>query len=201
MAPLSCRKLVVVFALAITGLCIHAPAQAVPVVDGGVLRGAQGVLVGADLYDVEFVTGNCGSLFGGCDDASDFVFSDYNSAFIASQALLEQVFLDLDGFYFDSLPSLTAGCERDGRGPAAKCNVQTGFARNMGDSMSLRMINLENTGPSHIDFDGATGPLFGQVISASTDTAPISNATWARWTRAATSVPEPGTAALFAFAC
>jgi hypothetical protein len=201
MAQLSCRKFVVLLVLAISGLSFHAPAEAVPIVEAGVLRGAHDVLVGADLYNVEFVTGTCGSLFSGCDDPADFAFADYTAASLASQALLDQVFLDLDGFFFDSMPSMTAGCERDGRGQAAKCNVQTGYTRDLGDSRSLRMVNLENTGPSHIDFDGMTGPLFGQVISASTDTAPIPNATWARWTRAATSVPEPGTATLFAFAC
>jgi hypothetical protein len=202
MTPLSCRNLSLILMLAVAGLALNAPASAAPIriVDEGVLRGAQGVLVGTELYDVEFVTGNCGSLFNGCDEAADFAFSDYLTASLAGSALLDQVFLDVDGMLFDSLPSTTAGCQLDSRGFAAKCHVQTPFTRTLADEVYLRMFNIENTGPDHIDFDGPSGHIAGDPISAASDTSSIPNATWARWTLSATSVPEPGTSALLAFA-
>jgi hypothetical protein len=78
---------------------------------GGQLMGASGVLVDGNLYGVQFLDGTCIDLFNGCDDVSDFTFQTEASATLASQALLDQVFLDgVDGAV-DSLPSLTNGCE------------------------------------------------------------------------------------------
>ena len=77
---------------------------------GGILHGASGVDVGGTLYDVEFVDGTCLGLFTGCDDVSDFTFQTSTVATLASQALLDQVFLDGPSGNFDSNPSLTLGC-------------------------------------------------------------------------------------------
>jgi hypothetical protein len=77
---------------------------------GGELHGAFGVDVGGSLYDVQFVEGTCIALFGGCDEASDFTFTTLADALLASQALLDQVFIDgLEG-NFDTVPSLMFGC-------------------------------------------------------------------------------------------
>jgi hypothetical protein len=76
----------------------------------GELRGASGVLVDGSLYDVQFLDGTCIDLYNGCDEASDFTFQTEASAVLASQALLDQVFLDgVDGL-FDTSPQLTNGC-------------------------------------------------------------------------------------------
>jgi len=80
-------------------------------VRGGVLYGATGVSVNGTLYDVSFVDGTCIGLFSGCDSQLDFPFSSAAAAVAASQALLEQVFLDGPLGAFDSNPTLTRGCE------------------------------------------------------------------------------------------
>ncbi|MBL3591493.1 MAG: hypothetical protein JMN24_17165 [gamma proteobacterium endosymbiont of Lamellibrachia anaximandri] len=72
-----------------------APSQAaVTQVDGsGVITGATGVLVSGSLYDVEFVTGTCLTVFINCTESNhDFTFSTASDAAAASQALFDQVF-------------------------------------------------------------------------------------------------------------
>jgi hypothetical protein len=81
------------------------------IVNDGQLVGATGVDVDGALYDVEFIDGKCSDLFSGCDEASDFTFSDNPSAAAAAQALLDQVFVN-GVLAFDDIPTLTRGCER-----------------------------------------------------------------------------------------
>ena len=86
---------------------------------GGQLMGASGVLVDGNLYDVQFLDGTCIDLYNGCDEDSDFTFQTEASAVLASQALLDQVFLDdpitQSSFFlaFDIRPELTNGCTDD----------------------------------------------------------------------------------------
>jgi len=81
-------------------------------VRGGQLYGALGVDVGGTLYDVEFVEGSCASLFGGCDEASDFAFNTRTDAELASQALFDHVLLDFPNSYqFDSDPKSIYGID------------------------------------------------------------------------------------------
>ena len=60
--------------------------------------------------DVESLDGTCIALFNGCDDVADFTFQMEASAILASQALLDQVFLDGVLGNFDSNPGLTNVC-------------------------------------------------------------------------------------------
>ncbi len=83
-------------------------------VSGGQLLGASNVFVGGNLYDVAFVDGTCIALFNGCDSAADFTFTTQADALAASQALLDQVFLDGGAGAFDSLPAITNGCTSNG---------------------------------------------------------------------------------------
>lgn len=80
--------------------------------DLGNLLGASNVNVGGNLFDVTFEEGTCVEHFGGCDSASDFTFQTEADALAASDALLEQVFLDAPAApgNFDSDPSLLHGC-------------------------------------------------------------------------------------------
>ena len=77
---------------------------------GGELIGASGVVVNGTSYNVRFVDGTCQELFGGCDEPADFAFTRLAEAQIATQALLDQVFIDGPDGQFDSDPVLTAGC-------------------------------------------------------------------------------------------
>jgi hypothetical protein len=79
---------------------------------GGQLMGASGVDVGGTLYDVEFLDGTCFDVFGDCEEGAVFTFQTKAAALLASQALLDQVFLD-GAFPFDSEPDRTNGCEFD----------------------------------------------------------------------------------------
>ena len=99
------------FALLVGLVLMASGAQAATlnVVDGQ-LMGASDVLVDGNLYDVQFLDGTCIGLYNGCDEISDFTFQTLTSASLASQALLERVFLDGPAGTFDSSPSLTHGC-------------------------------------------------------------------------------------------
>ena len=88
----------------------NAHAATLNVVDGQ-LMGASNVLVDGSLYDVQFLKETCIELYNGCDDLSDFTFQTLESANLASQALLDQVFLDGPSGAFDSIPNLTANAE------------------------------------------------------------------------------------------
>jgi hypothetical protein len=81
-------------------------------VSGGILTGATDVDVAGTFYDVAFIGGTCAAVFTGCDDpAADFAFTTQAAAAVASQALIDQVLLDVPGLgNFDSIPSLTSGC-------------------------------------------------------------------------------------------
>ncbi len=85
------------------------PAATLDVRDG-VLYGATGVIVDGLSYDVSFGDGSCISLFSGCDESSDFVFTDPAQSIRANLAILEQVLIDGPDGLFDSNPGLTNGC-------------------------------------------------------------------------------------------
>lgn len=97
----------------------------------GQLVGASNVHVGGVLYDVEFVEGTCIGVFDGCDSADDFAFSDLASVEAASQALLDQVFLDVAAGPFDTDPPSTFGCTN-----AGICSAQTPYL----------VIDIDNVG-------------------------------------------------------
>lgn len=105
-------------------LCLGASADAATLnVVGGQLAGASNVDVGGSLYDVEFVEGTCISVFSGCDEAADFTFSDLTTVNVASQALVDQVFLDGIAGNFDTDTTITFGCTS-----AAVCSAQTPYS-------------------------------------------------------------------------
>ena len=83
--------------------------------NGTRLTGAQNVDVNGTLYNVTFGTGSCQAVFTGCDNAvADFAFTTEADARAAGQALLDQVFLDINTApgspHFDTNPSLILGC-------------------------------------------------------------------------------------------
>jgi hypothetical protein len=103
-------KGVVIVLLALILMPIYASAALLNVADNGQLMGASGVDVGGVLYDVSFQDGSCPSLYTGCDNASDdFIFTSLNDSIAASQALLDQVFVDGPHGAFDSDPELING--------------------------------------------------------------------------------------------
>ena len=150
----------------------------------GILTGATGVNVNGTLYDVEFVDGTCAAFFDGCDSTTDFTFSSDEAARDASQALLDQVFLDSGLGNFDRNPSFTFGCQVD---RVDSCGALTPFGFNMTTLFFGRAVNF----PPGLGEDFANSSSFPFP-----DTTPI-NAVYARWTEQDTTpVPEPATVIL-----
>ena len=138
-------------ALAIIGfLLVAQPASAAAIlVVNGELTGATGVNVNGTFYDVAFVDGTCVELFSGCDAASDFTFTTLSSAVSASRALLDQVFLGT----FDTVPSLTLGCEN-----VSRCSVATPYDVANGMLFSSMADNLSGSGVDMFHNLRATDP-------------------------------------------
>jgi hypothetical protein len=153
-------------------------------ISGGQLLGASDVLVDGDLYDVSFVDGTCIALFNGCDEASDFTFTDSPSAFLAAQALQDQVFVDSVSGDFDGKPHLTAGCTY-----STRCSVYTPHTTGAPSTIVVEARNYS----AFYDFNEIYAPV---NILRTHDTTLDSANVYARWTPVV--VPEPSTAALMA---
>jgi len=150
---------------------------------GGQLMGASDVLVDGGFYDVQFLAGACIDLFNGCDDVSDFTFQTEASALLASQALLDQVFLDGPLGAFDSGPIFTNGCSSTNH-----CTVWSPFAL-PGSFVSVYGADNWNPAWSPTQVVGQFAGLdtVDQAILGLGGTVP-----WAFWTP----IPEPSTALL-----
>lgn len=116
----------------------------------GQLRGAQGVEVGGVLYNVTFTEGTCAQVFGTCEDSS-FTFHTQSDAVLASQALLDQVFLDVAEGAFDSNAALTFGCD-----VSTLCVPLTAYAV-PGLFSEIGIANAQNRSPGEPDPDGTDG--------------------------------------------
>jgi hypothetical protein len=167
------------------------PADAAPILitSGGELIGANGVLVNGTLYDVEFVRhGGCPD--DGCDEQSDFTFQTLAAASAASQALLDQVFLDggTAATAYDSNPALTAFCANPDI-----CYTYTYYqpAPALDPVVGPAYATARNTSETtDLLVDGITG-MFGFPLGLPPDTPAFTVA--AKWS----TVPEPSTALLF----
>ena len=163
-------------------------------VSGGQLLGASDVIVDGSLYDVAFFDGSCIELYNGCDSVSDFTFQSGSAASLASQALLDQVFLDVASGRFDSNIELTNGCTTATGG--RNCSILTPT----GPSVIIEILPglfspsipgyraLNHTDPG-LDDAVFAGPFLMSGAADSSETSDIAFAVW-------TPVPEPGTALL-----
>lgn len=157
---------------------------------GDQLIGAQGIDISGVLYNVEFLDGTCIGLYSGCDNVgSDFLFQTEEAARSASQALLDQVFLNV----YDTDQSLTRGCTT-----AAECRPLTPYALlTFGNAPGVLVANAVNLASADGDYVIAGG---GFLVTTDTALAPnsTSNQSWtfAVWSLPTANVPEPGTLAL-----
>ena len=160
----------------------------------GQLMGASGVDVGGTLYDVQFLDGTCIDLYNGCDEASDFTFQTQGDAFLASQALADQVF-NSDSVLgaFDSTPNLTNGC-----GPGAFngiCLVYTEYSgpytAGIGPHLSAGVFFLNEDVTSGLVDSVSPDTSFGLP---STNLSSNEDSVFAVWS--INPVPEPSTALL-----
>ena len=169
------------------------PAKAAVVLQtdaSGELLGATGVAVAGSIYDVVFVDLSCIAEFDGCDDVSDFTFQDEPSAVLASQALLDQVLLDVAQGDFDTDHTLTFGCNL-----FSQCNIYTPYGLFSSGGLEFVDAAIAHNVPEEIG-DHVT------FVSTRTNNFLNSNAgsVWASWSPAQitppVSVPEPGSLAL-----
>jgi len=184
------RGSMVLALLCLLTAAVPATASPILIIDGnGKLTGATGVDVGGTLYDVTFLEGTCAVLFNGCDAVSDFDFIGVTAANTASQALLDQVFLDSALGNFDTVPSLTFGC-------SSTLNCVTFIPYGFGAiSPGAADVSLAGNAP------GAGLDVVANQVAADPlldDTTSRANLVWAKWSPSATAtpVPEPATLAL-----
>jgi len=171
----------------VTALLGAANSHAGLIVDSGELLGATAIEVaGYGTFDVSFQDGSCAELFSGCDELSDFPFTSYEQVRAASQALLDQVFIDSDLGLFDSTPALTRGCEDDN-----KCIALIPYKFRDNWVMSKNLINANSEGDDEHSWTTNLG--IEQSITGR------SNSTFAIFTQVV-QVPTPATALLFASA-
>ncbi len=125
-----------------TALLAATNSQAGLIIESGELIGATDIeIAGFGTYNVFFEDGSCAELFSGCDEITDFAFNDLDQVRAASQALLDQVFIDSDLWLLDTDPTLTRGCEDD-----AKCIsfIPYKFYNNWVIGKNLINANLES---------------------------------------------------------
>lgn len=155
---------------------------ATPIISGGKLAGATGVLIGGNSYDVAFLDGSCAGLFGGCT-SSNFTFNTVSGALSAGNALLSQVFTNTAGYPFDTRPNLTAGCSN-----SSVCNILIPFAQGLGFAL---VGDTVNDSTKSADF------TFVSAINANTSTASLGSYVYAKFSPTVTAaVPEPETWAM-----
>ena len=127
------KNTLLVLGILISIFCSSISYGAVLNIQNGNLFGATGVDVNGALYDVSFLDGTCIELYDGCDENTDFPFTnpaDLNDGVllgVAMQALLDQVFIDSTLGAFDTEPELMNGCNVTGG-----CRVSTPLWANVG---------------------------------------------------------------------
>lgn len=151
---------------------------------GGQLLGASGVDVGGTLYNVEFLDGTCIALYDGCDESSDFTFNTAADALLASQSLLDQVFVNGVAGQFRDEADLTNGCDL-----SFACQVITPY--------DLPSVNLIQVGVAQNSSEGSgLVPTFTTTLvngpNGSYNSAFFFEQTNAVWSP----VPEPNAALL-----
>ncbi len=171
----------IAFLAAVSFWCVPASA-AVLQVEGGVLKGASGVVVGGDIFDVELLDGSCDSVFNGCNPL-EFAFSNTAQAEAAAFALLEQVFIDSALGNFNSLLDPIVGCVFP-----INCLTRIPYSAENDSVFEIVAVNATDVQ----DF------VFDERIDSSNDTSSFINANVAKFTRV--SVPEPATVNLLCFA-
>lgn len=171
------------FVILATLLGVNAIAAPTLTVIGGILTGAERVDVNGTLYDVSFQDGSCISLFSGCD-ASKFAFSSSSQTLLASQALIDQVFLNGPLGAFDATPTLTRGC-----GYSDLCEVWTPFATSPNNVSIGASVNQRLTLTDYAYTFGGSGVWQGW------NTANETIFVYAVWTRSPAVVDAPSTLA------
>jgi hypothetical protein len=191
--PLFTKNIVAPFLALFFGMsAIPAIAATLNIDSSGQLLGASNVSFRGLAYDVSFEDGTCAAIFSGCNDASDFAFTNATTAEWASLALANIVFRDIPSVgSFDSDPSLTRGCG------TIRCYIITPYLR--ASTTEFSSSTFKNAG--YFETDGTPDLDFGVNFS----TVSISNAdngaqtVFAIWTPVTATSPVPIPAAIWLF--
>ena len=122
------KKFFCCWVIATALLCAPVQAAILQIDGGGNLTGAHEVDVGGTLYDVAFLDGTFDSVFG----VSGLDATTLAEAAAFSDALLAHVFVGM----FDSMPSLTVGCEEP-----TLCRTLTPYETNATSSLVHIVFN------------------------------------------------------------
>ncbi len=179
------KKIFALFLMICCFLMGHANAATL-IVTGGNLTGANGVIINGNIYNVEFLDGECSEIFSGCDDESDFLFQTGVSSLAASQALLNQVFINGPLGAFGSSPGATRGCTS-----SFACQVVTPFALNPTPFSEFPIFQSSAFNCGTNTECGSDFVALG-AIRQGFNSINASEATFARFTLAG-AVPEPST--------
>ncbi len=157
------------------------------IIDGsGKLLGATDVEVDGALYDVELVDGTCADLYQGCDNVNNFVFDTQARAVAASQALFDQVLINLaPPNTFDDDPEKLQGCTNSGL-----CRVMTPYG------FTVDMTQVLGATADNNQFEASDVITPNIVVTDSTDFTGITLATYAVWLPTRVDIPIPGAIAL-----
>jgi len=171
--------------------------QAAPVlqVTGGKLMGATGVEITngtfTGLFDVAFVDGSFNNIFGGVLPtiySSSSLFTPIGFAAMASDALLNSVFLDGSFGAFDTHPEYTNGCAS-----TVNCSVYTPYAIDVSTN-TLSIARANNLSA----ITNSAERVYYNTTSPAVDFAGFNAAVYAVWSAhvSSSAVPEPATFAL-----
>ena len=170
------RKFFALAAIAAASLFASpAMADATLTTSGSTVTGVNGLTIGSNTYNVSFTAGSCASVFGSCAP-TNFTFTDLTSASAAATALLNVI---------GTVPTENlSGCNEPG--PGYLCDV-------------LIPYGLEDPG-----FDAAYVQTYGtpslngvgSFIGLGTATPYSQQVTFAKFSLATGSVPEPATWAM-----
>jgi len=145
--------------------------------DTGQLTGADGVVVGANTFDVSFKKGSCLKIFSGCKDPGNFTFTSFEDARLAAIALETTVILDGKRGNFDSIPSKVLGCT----GTITPCSIMTPFGFSPSSPSEISDVSFVNV-PQRLE----PGPITGSsdlVAKGSTKSKRVTPviSVWAVW--------------------
>jgi hypothetical protein len=176
-------KQIVALVILLAGAHIQT-AQALPTLQldsSNQLLGATGVLIDGLSYDVQFIPTSCDLIWSGCDPHK-FLFKTLESATTASQALLDQVLLDIGpGQLYDTEPSTIYH-------GSSFIFIWTPYLVTDENGGTVFVTLADNESDENLD----SAPGKSIIISPNRDYAHGSlAATYAKWSVSTESVPEP----------
>lgn len=176
---------VLIFALA-WSLFAHSAVVAVVDSSNNKLLGFDGIVYDSESYNVRFTSGTCASVFSGCDQDSDFFFT--NNMELAVR--VNEVLLTAFGSFplYDYHPENVNGCD----GQTYNCWIHTP-TYTYNDQV---ITDFTFGGALIINYADNAAPSTDFVATFGFDNSADPSRSWALWSRTPGQVPEPASLAL-----